>query len=80
MSEPVPRFLKLKQIQEALSQDAELQDDAFNVAIQALFEDEIERFTGSDFLGWSHFIYQDFAVRTHHNFSSTNCTHLTLHF
>ncbi|KAM3369864.1 hypothetical protein ACQJBY_017623 [Aegilops geniculata] len=62
MSEPVPRFLKLKQIQEALSQDAELQDDAFNVAVQALFEDEIERFTGSDFLGWRHFINQDFAM------------------
>lgn len=63
ISDPVPRFLKLQQIQEALAFDAEMQDDAFNVAVQALFEDEVHRFGGTDFLGWRHFLNQDFAVR-----------------
>ncbi|XBI90676.1 hypothetical protein VPH35_028245 [Triticum aestivum] len=62
ISDPVPRFLKLQQIQEALAFDAEMQDDAFNVAVQALFEDEVHRFGGTDFLGWRHFLNQDFAM------------------
>lgn len=62
ISEPVPRLLKLQQIQEALSFDNELQDDAFNAVVQALFEDEVQRFGGTDFLGWRHFLNQDFAL------------------
>ncbi|XP_044947222.1 uncharacterized protein LOC123396319 [Hordeum vulgare subsp. vulgare] len=69
ISEPVPRLLKLQQIQEALSFDNELQDDAFNAVVQALFEDEVQRFGGTDFLGWRHFLNQDFAVRHSLNFT-----------
>lgn len=67
--------LNLQQIQQALRFDVEMHDETFNVAVQALYEDEQHRFGGTDFVGWRHFLNQDFAV------SKLLCyLHDTLHF
>ena len=62
ISEPIPMSLKLQALQQAMSFNQELEDDVFNMAVQVLFKDEIHRFGGTDFLGWRHFLNQDFKV------------------
>lgn len=62
ISQPVPMSLSLHDIQQAIRLDTQMQEETFNVAVQVLAADEIQRFGGTDFVGWRHFLNQDFAV------------------
>ncbi|BAS94496.1 Os05g0471900 [Oryza sativa Japonica Group] len=62
ISQPVPMSLSLHDIQQAIRLDTQMQEETFNVAVQVLAADEIQRFGGTDFVGWRHFLNQDFAM------------------
>lgn len=62
LSNPVPMRLNLADLQEAIQIGKNLQDLTFNVAVHALLEDEIQTFGSTEFVGWRHFLNQDFAV------------------
>lgn len=62
ISQPVPMSLSLHDIQQAIWLDTQMQEEIFNVPDQVLAADEIQRFGGTDFVGWRHFLNQDFAV------------------
>nr|BAD37793.1 hypothetical protein [Oryza sativa Japonica Group] len=53
--------LNLHDIQQAIRLDTQMQEETFNVAVQVLAADEIQRFGGTDFVCWRHFLNQDFA-------------------
>ena len=65
MSHLAPMSLYLDDIQHTLKIGQAMPEDTFNVAVQALHEDEIHRFGSTDFVGWRHFLNQDFAVSMH---------------
>lgn len=54
--------LDLNELQQAIRIGQSMQEDTFNVAAQAIHEDEIQRFGSTEFVGWRHFLNQDFAV------------------
>uniref|UniRef100_A0A0E0JNL4 Aminotransferase-like plant mobile domain-containing protein n=1 Tax=Oryza punctata TaxID=4537 RepID=A0A0E0JNL4_ORYPU len=62
ISQPVPMSLSLHDIQQVIRLDTQMQEETFNVAVQVLAADEIQRFGGTDFVGWRHFLNQDFAM------------------
>uniref|UniRef100_A0A0E0P4X2 Aminotransferase-like plant mobile domain-containing protein n=1 Tax=Oryza rufipogon TaxID=4529 RepID=A0A0E0P4X2_ORYRU len=62
ISQPVPMSLSLHDIQQAIRLDTQMQEETFNVAVQVLVADAIQRFGGTDFVGWRHFLNQDFAM------------------
>lgn len=62
ISQPVPMSLSLHDIQQAIRLDTQMQEETFNVAVQVLASYEIHRFGGTYFVGWRHFLNQDFAM------------------
>lgn len=62
ISQPVPMSLSLHDIQQAIRLDTQMQEETFNVVVQVLASYEIHRFGGTYFVGWRHFLNQDFAV------------------
>uniref|UniRef100_A0A0D9YSW0 Aminotransferase-like plant mobile domain-containing protein n=1 Tax=Oryza glumipatula TaxID=40148 RepID=A0A0D9YSW0_9ORYZ len=62
ISQPVPMSLSLHDIQQAIWLDTQMQEETFNVAVQVLASYEIHRFGGTYFVGWRHFLNQDFAM------------------
>nr|BAD37729.1 hypothetical protein [Oryza sativa Japonica Group]BAD38572.1 hypothetical protein [Oryza sativa Japonica Group] len=50
ISQPVPMSLSLHDIQQAIRLDTQMQEETFNVAVQVLAADEIQRFGGTDFM------------------------------
>ncbi|EEC73277.1 hypothetical protein OsI_07420 [Oryza sativa Indica Group] len=62
ISQPVPMSLSLHDIQQAIRLDTQMQEETFNVAVQVLASYELHRFGGTYFVGWRHFLNQDFAM------------------
>lgn len=42
-----------------------MDSDSLNLAIRIMFQQEVERFHNTNYLGWRHFINQDFGVTLH---------------
>ena len=54
--------LHLSHLQHTLKTNDPMDEDTFNLAVQALYEDELHTFGSTNFVGWRHFLNQDFAV------------------
>ncbi|XP_021319882.1 uncharacterized protein LOC8057879 isoform X4 [Sorghum bicolor] len=62
ISNPVPMKLHLSHLQHTLKTNDPMDEDTFNLAVQALYEDELHTFGSTNFVGWRHFLNQDFAM------------------
>jgi hypothetical protein len=79
ISNSVPMKLNLDDIQQALKIDQAMKEDTFNVVVQALHEDELQKFGSTKFLGWRHFLNQDFSVSMHTYAYCIGSRHPNLH-
>uniref|UniRef100_A0A0E0I197 Ubiquitin-like protease family profile domain-containing protein n=1 Tax=Oryza nivara TaxID=4536 RepID=A0A0E0I197_ORYNI len=54
--------LTLRNIQETIKIGSQMDSDSLNLAIRIMFQQEVERFQNTNYLGWRHFINQDFGM------------------
>ncbi|BAD86896.1 hypothetical protein [Oryza sativa Japonica Group] len=54
--------LTLRNIQETIKIGSQMDSDSLNLAIRIMFQQEVERFHNTNYLGWRHFINQDFGM------------------
>ncbi|BAS91270.1 Os04g0641600 [Oryza sativa Japonica Group] len=61
-SHPFRISLTLRNIQETIKIGSQMDSDSLNLAIRIMFQQEVERFHNTNYLGWRHFINQDFGM------------------
>ncbi|XP_066168709.1 uncharacterized protein [Oryza sativa Japonica Group] len=54
--------LTLRNIQKTIKIGSRMDSDSLNLAIRIMFQQEVERFQNTNYLGWRHFINQDFGM------------------
>lgn len=54
-------------MQDTIKADGWMDTDRFNFAVRKMYLEEVEKFKGTNYLGWRHFINPDFAVRPKQN-------------
>ncbi|XBI44396.1 hypothetical protein VPH35_109031 [Triticum aestivum] len=53
--------IKLRTLQQSIARGGWMDTDCLNFAIRKMFLDDVDRFEGTNYLGWRHFINLDFA-------------------